>query len=229
MLFSPRKLFTLSCAKVGPPGFLLKIDLAKAFHRLEWSFITQSLQRLGFNSHFINLIHTCISSSSLSILVNQQPASYFYPQRGLRKGCPLSPYLFVIAINEHSLRLQEQLAISNLQGVSLAPGAPLVHSLLFADDLIICGTASTEEATVIKNVLYDFCRQSGQTPNLNKSSILFSHNVPTYIKDLITTIFHVATLLPNTMHLGHPMIFLTKIRTKPIISSTLNSMLNLLL
>jgi hypothetical protein len=190
-----------------PQAFLLKIDLAKAFDRLEWSFITQSLQRLGFNSHFINLIHTCISTSSLSILVNQQPTSYFYPQRGLRQGCPLSPYLFVIAINELSLRLQEQLTISNLQGVSLALGAPPVHSLLFADDLIICGTASTEEAAVIKNVLYDFCRQSGQTPNLNKSSIPFSHNVPTYIKDQITAIFPVAALLPNTMHLGHPMIF----------------------
>jgi hypothetical protein len=103
--------------------------------------------------------------------------------------------------------LQEQLNTSNLQGVSLGPGAPPVHSLLFADDLIICGTASTDEAAVIKTIPYDFCRQSGQTPNLNKSSILFSHNVPTYIKDQITTIFPAANLLPNTMHLGHPMIF----------------------
>jgi hypothetical protein len=190
-----------------PHAFLLKIDLAKAFDRLEWSFITQSVQRLGFNSHFIQLIYTCISSSSLSILVNQQPTSYFYPQRGLRQGCPLSPYLFVIAINELSLRLQEQMTISNLQGVSLAPGAPTIHSLLFADDLILCGTATMEEVAVIKNVLYNFCTQSGQTPNLNKSSILFSHNVPTYIKDQITAIFPVAILLPNTMHLGHPMIF----------------------
>jgi hypothetical protein len=166
-------------------AFLLKIDLAKAFDRLEWSFITQSLLRLGFNNHFINLIYT---------LVNQQPTSYFHPQRGLRQGCPLSPYLFVIAINELSMRLQEQMTISNLQGVTLAPGAPTIHSLPFADDLIICGTATTEEAAVIKDVLYNFCTQSGQTPNLNKSSILFSHNVPTYIKDQITTIFPVVTL-----------------------------------
>jgi hypothetical protein len=103
--------------------------------------------------------------------------------------------------------LQEQLTISNLQGVSLAPGAPPVHSLLFADDLIICGTASTEEAAVIKNVLYDFCRQSGQTPNLNKSSILCSHNVPTYIKayNFIYSKFYAkfATLKANKLnHVG---------------------------
>jgi hypothetical protein len=103
--------------------------------------------------------------------------------------------------------LQDRLNSSNLQGVSLGPGPPPVHCLLFADDLIICGTASPDEAAATKTILYYFCRESGQTPNLNKSSILFSHNVPTYIKDQITTIFPASNLLPNTMHLGHPMIF----------------------
>jgi hypothetical protein len=103
--------------------------------------------------------------------------------------------------------LQDRLNSSNLQGVSLGPGAPPVHCLLFADDLIICGSASPDEAAATKTILYDFCRESGQTPNLNKSSILFSHNVPAYIKDQITAIFPVSNLLPNTMHLGHPMIF----------------------
>jgi hypothetical protein len=132
------------------------------------------------------------------------------PTAGLRQGCPLSPYLFVIAINELSLRLQDELNASHLQGVSLAPGAPPIHCLLFADDLIICGNASQDEAAATKTILYDFCRESGQTPNLNKSSILFSHNVPTYIKHQITSIFPVPNLIPNTMHLGHPMIFTHK-------------------
>jgi hypothetical protein len=120
-------------------AFLLKIDLAKAFDRLEWNFITAALLRLGLNDHFINLIHTCISTSSLSILVNDEPTDYFHPHRGLRQGCPLSPYFFVIAINELSLRLQEALHNNNLQGVHLGEGAPPIHSLLFADDLILCG------------------------------------------------------------------------------------------
>jgi hypothetical protein len=77
-----------------PHAFLLKIDLAKAFDRLEWSFITQSLQRLGFNSHFIKLIYTCISSSSLSILVNQIAYFLFLSSKGSSAG--LSPISLLI-------------------------------------------------------------------------------------------------------------------------------------
>lgn len=142
-------------------AFLLKIDLAKAFDRLdrlEWSFIFNALVRLGFTTNFINLIHTCISTSSLVILVNDESTEYFHPQRGLRQGCPLSPYLFVIAINELSIRLQEALHNDNLSGITLGEGAPPIHSLLFVDEFIPCGDATLQEARAIKTIIYDFCR-----------------------------------------------------------------------
>lgn len=107
------------------------------------------------------------------MLINDEPTNNFVSQRGLRQGCPLSPYLFVIAINELSIRLQEALQNNNLSGIALGPDCPAIHSLLFADDLILCGKATIHEAQVIKTILYDFCYQSGQLPNLQKSSILF--------------------------------------------------------
>ena len=186
---------------------MLKVDLTIAFDRLEWSFISEALHRLGLNTNFINLIHACISTPTLAVLVNDEPSDYFNPQRGLRQGCPLSPYLFVIAINELSIRLHEALHNNNLSGISLGMGAPPIHSLLFADDLILCGKAIVEEAQAIKTILYEFCQQSGQTPNLQKSSIYFSRNVPNHTKNQIKGIFPVSNLWPNTMHLGHPMIF----------------------
>jgi hypothetical protein len=158
-------------------AFLLKIDLAKAFDRLEWNFITAALQRQCFSNNFINLILACISSPTFVVLVNDEPSSSFGSQRGLRQGCPLSPYLFVIAINELSIRLQEALHNSNLSGISLGIDGPAIHSLLFADDLILCGKASIAEAQTIKTILYDFCHQSSQLPNLQKSSILFRASI----------------------------------------------------
>jgi hypothetical protein len=99
--------------------------------------IADALLRLGSNSSFINLIYACISTYSLSILVNDEPTAYFHPQRDLRQHCPLSPYLFVIAINELSLRLQDALHNNNLYGITLGTGVPPLYSFLFADDLIL--------------------------------------------------------------------------------------------
>lgn len=195
-------------------AFILKIDLAKALNRLEWSVIKQALRRLDFNDHFINLIYACISSPSFTVLVNGDPSNSFTPQRGIRQGCPLSPYLFVIAINELSIRLQYAFEDSNLTGITLGPNCLPIHSLLFADDLILCGRATAAEATTIKTILYDFYNLSCQIPNLQKSSILFSKNVPVHIKSNIKAIFPVPDLLPNTMHLGHPMIFSHRNRNK---------------
>jgi len=64
-----------------------------------------------------------------------------------------------------------------------------------------------QEATKIKAILHEFCSNSGQTPNLQKSYILFSRNVGTEAKEAIRTIFPVPNLQPNTKHLGHPIIF----------------------
>jgi hypothetical protein len=192
-------------------AFILKLGLA---NRIERSFISTAMHRIGFTNHFINLIQTCVSTSSLAILVNDEPTAYFHPQRGLRQGCPLSAYLFVLAINELCLRLQEALQNNNLSGVSLGPGAPPIYSLLFADDLILCGKATLEEAHKIKDILDNICQQSGQTPNLQKSSILFRRKVPSSIKNQIKGIFLLSPLKPNTLHLGHPLIFSHKEKNK---------------
>jgi hypothetical protein len=111
-------------------AFLLKIDLAKAFDRLEWNFIETALRRLRLQEHFIALIHACIWTPNFSILVNGEPTDYFDSHHGIRQGCPLSPYPFVLATNELSIVLQQELHRANLAGVTLGPGYPSIHSLL---------------------------------------------------------------------------------------------------
>lgn len=134
-------------------AFFLKLDLAKAFDRLEWNFIVTALKRQGFQDHFISLIHSCISTTNLSMIINGDPSPTFHPQCGIRKGYPLSPYLFIIAINKLSLCLQQYSGNYNIQGITLGEGCPRIHSLLFADDLIICGQATREEACKINTIL----------------------------------------------------------------------------
>jgi hypothetical protein len=97
---------------------MLKIDLAKAFDRLEWSFIVAALSREGLHEHFIYLVHAYISSPTFSVLINGQPFASFRGNRGIRQGCPLSPYLFVLATNELSIALQEAMTANSLAGIT---------------------------------------------------------------------------------------------------------------
>jgi hypothetical protein len=120
-------------------AFMLKIDLAKAFDRLEWNFIVEALTRKGLHGHFINLIHACVSSPTFSVVINGQAFAKFKGDRGIRQGCPLSPYLFVLAINELSIALQEAMTTNQFAGIKLGLTCPPIHSLLFADDLLVWG------------------------------------------------------------------------------------------
>jgi hypothetical protein len=115
-------------------------------------------------------------------------------------------YLFVLVINELSLCLQQMLNDNLLPGITLGPNCPPIHSILFDDDLIICGKVDIIEVQQISTILQNFCSISSQMPNWNKSSILFSKYVDQQTKNHIKNIFLVQYILPNTIHLGHPII-----------------------
>jgi hypothetical protein len=85
--------------KKGKMGFMVvKIDLEKAFDRLEWSFVRRVLIHFGFPPSIIKLILSCISSTSTSLLLNGGRLDSFFALRGLRQCNSLSPYLFLLCM-----------------------------------------------------------------------------------------------------------------------------------
>ena len=74
----------------------MKIDISKSFDSVQWNFLLNVLAALDFPEKFIHWIHLCISTASFSIQVNGKLAGFFKSERGLRQGCALSPYLFMI-------------------------------------------------------------------------------------------------------------------------------------
>lgn len=70
---------------------ILKIDLEKAFDRLEWSFIKDSLFYFNFPPSLVNLIMSCTCTSSIEVIVNGRKTDVFLLSRGIRQGDPMSP------------------------------------------------------------------------------------------------------------------------------------------
>ena len=74
----------------------LKLDISKAYDRMEWVFFKQIMIRLGFLNKWVDLVMNRITTSSFFVIINENPNGTIYPQRGLRQGCLLSPYLFIL-------------------------------------------------------------------------------------------------------------------------------------
>lgn len=76
----------------------IKIDMKEAFNRLNWQFIQKCFIDLAFSERWINCMIECIMALSLSIVVNDIPGEHFKPERDIRAGDPISPYIFVTCV-----------------------------------------------------------------------------------------------------------------------------------
>lgn len=83
-------------------AFCLKSDLSKAFDRMSWNFINKALCMYAFPPRFRGWIMQCIRSARFSILFQGSGDGFITPTRGIRQGCALSPYIFILCMHEHS-------------------------------------------------------------------------------------------------------------------------------
>ena len=102
--------------RCGKKGFAaLKIDMSNAYDRIEWPFLLEMMLKLGF--HAVGSIW--LWSALINVLHNGKELGPIHPRKGLQKGNPLSPNLFIICVEGLSSSL------SDLQGRGLIHGCKI--------------------------------------------------------------------------------------------------------
>lgn len=150
------------------PGLLLFIDFEKAFDSLEWSFIHDTLSFYGFGASLINWVKTLYSNTESCILNNGWASNFFEIQRGVRQGCPLSPYLFILSAEVLAMAIRKN---TNIKGISV--NNVEIKLSQYADDTTLILDGSRESLFSSLAMLDDFSKVSGLRLNDKKTEALW--------------------------------------------------------
>ncbi|CAL1407231.1 unnamed protein product [Linum trigynum] len=166
-------------AKMGRTGWMIfKIDLAKAYDRIRWSFVRDTLQAARAPISFVDLAMECITTSRMRIQWNGGLTDEFTPTRVLRQGCPLSPYLFTLCMERLGHLIHEAVTHDQWQPIQQSQSGPDLSHIFFADDIILFGVASIAQVSVINKTVEDFGAASGQQISKPKSRVSFPKMLP---------------------------------------------------
>ena len=162
------------------------------------------MHKLGFTDRWVDIVMGLVTTVEFSVLFNGKKLHQFTPSRGIRQGDLISPYLFLLAAEGLSCLLKSKSESSNLHGIQVAPTAPPVNHLLFADDSLLFFKANGVGANKVYQVLDTYCQATGQHINYSKSSIYFSKGVPDSVRGEIKETLNVPNETLNEKYLGMP-------------------------
>lgn len=151
--------------------------MSKAFDRVDWKFLENMMLKLGSANSFVAKIMKCVVSVSYRVKINGQISERFRPEKGLRQGDPISPFLFLICQEWLSCNLRKGQEENKITGVKLARNVPRINHLLFADDCLIFIKAELRCLQELNRVLTEYESYAGQKINYRKSEICGSNNL----------------------------------------------------
>uniref|UniRef100_A0A672F570 Reverse transcriptase domain-containing protein n=1 Tax=Salarias fasciatus TaxID=181472 RepID=A0A672F570_SALFA len=164
-----RRLFNIMhhSATHNHPTIITTLDAEKAFDRVNWSFLINTLNRFGFGESCINWVRTLYTSPTATVITNGQTSQKFTLHRGTRQGCPLSPSLFTIFIEPLAAAIRQNPLITGIQ-------TPNMHHKisLYADDILLFIQNPQSSLSEVIKVINSFSSLSDYSINWNKSSIL---------------------------------------------------------
>ena len=199
---------SISKKRKGKEGLMtIKLDMSKAYDRVEWAYLESMMRKLGFNEKWISLIMICVTMVSYSVLINGEPRGNIIPSRGLHQGDPISPYLFVLCTKGLLAIIRQKEVVGLIKGVVVSKQAPLISHLFFADDSIIFCRATMEECKQVALVLDTYEKESGQKLSRDKTSLFFNKNTSGEIQSFVKEMFGAQIVQQHERYMGlQPMV-----------------------
>ena len=181
------------CERSGTSGFFMFLDWEKAFDKLYQDKIFSALERFRVPPHLIQLIKDLYAEPSFFVEINNKQSKHYPQHRGIRQGCPLSPYLFIIVL---AAVMQDVHSIIGQQHFDQPWGA-ITNEILFADDTVLMAK-SARSLEQLLHVLERVASTYGLNLNKKKCVLLKFHS---------DSIVHFLNNLPvgesdNTIYLG---------------------------
>ena len=143
-----------------------------AYDSVKWSFLKLVMEKLGFGRKLISWIMECVTSASMSVLLNSSPLRPFRMEKGLRQGDPLSPYLVILVSKVLVCILIKAHDMNLIEAVSIGKAKVSLKHLQFADDTLIFAPRNSTCITNYFRILDIFALMLGLSLNYSKSSFI---------------------------------------------------------
>jgi hypothetical protein len=197
-------------------ALFIKLDISKAFDCVGWQYLLEVLTALGFSTKWRNWISSILGTSSSRIIINGRTTQNIKHAKGLRQGDPLSPLLFIIAIDPLQ-RIIDQAARQGLLQPVLPTKANLRCSL-YADDAALFAHPSPVEMDRLQKILLLFGECSGLKVNMNKTEIFPIRLQPEMVNNIVRNFPGKISTFPGR-YLGLPLHTrkLRKIEVQPLV------------
>lgn len=151
------------------PSLFIKLDIAKAFDSVRWDYLLEVLRAMGFGHKWCNWISTLLATATTSVFLNGTRGKWFKHHTGLRQGDPLSPMLFILALEPLQHLFRVALAEGRIEELPLRSAR--FRMSLYADDAALFMNPKREEVTEVMHLLSTFGAASGLITNMTKSAV----------------------------------------------------------
>ena len=150
---------------------IISIDAEKAFNKIQHPFMIKTLQKVGIEGTYLNVIKAIQDKPTVNTVLNGEKLKPFPLRSGTRQGCPLSPLLFTIVLEVLGTAIREE---KEVKGIQIRKEE--VKLLLFADDMILYIENPKDATRKLLELINEFGKVAGYKINAQKSLVFLCTN-----------------------------------------------------